>query len=89
MRVCRRFDGLITEVTLFPNPSREWLAKHGLGVLSDAGLCAGWRHLCAGNIRLMATTSNIIIFAIALVLALGMAGLTYSLIWALCRAIFK
>ena len=45
--------------------------------------------LCAGNIRLMATTSNIIIFAIALVLAIGMAGLTYSLIWALCRAVSK
>jgi len=89
MRVCRRFDGLITEVTLFPNPSREWLEGHGLGVLADAGLCAGWRHLCAGNIRLMVTTSNIIIFAIALVLALGMAGLTYSLIWALFRAVFK
>ncbi len=89
MRVCRRFDGLITKVTLFPNPSREWLEKHGLGVLSDAGLCAGWRHLCAGNIRLMATTSNVIIFAIPLVLALGMAGLTYSLVWALCKVVFK
>lgn len=89
MRVCRRFDGLITEVKLFPNPSREWLEKHESAVLPDAGPCAGWRHLCAVNIRLMATTSNIIIFAIALVLALGMAGLTYSLIWALFRAFFK
>lgn len=89
MRVCRRFEGLITEVTLFPNPSREWLEKHESAVLPDAGQCAGWRHPCAGNFRLMATTSNIIIFAIALVLALGIAGLTYSLIWALCRAVFK
>lgn len=89
MRVCRRLDGLITEVTLFPNPSREWLEKHESAVLPDAGPCAGWRHLCAGNIRLMATTSNIIIFAIALVLALGTAGLTYSLIWVLFRAVVK
>jgi len=37
----------------------------------------------------MAITSNIIIFAIAFVLALGMAGLTYSLVWALCKAVFK
>ena len=80
---------LITEVTLFPNPSWEWLEKHESSVLPDAGPCTGWRHLCAGNIRLMLTTSNIIIFAIALVLALGMAGLTYSLIWVLCRAVFK
>ena len=36
MRVCRRFDGLITEVTLFPNPSREWLEKHESGALLDA-----------------------------------------------------
>lgn len=79
MRVCRRFDGLITEVTLFPNPSREWLEKHESAVLPDAGPCAGWRHLCAGNIRLMVTTS----IAIALALALGMAGLTYSLVGAL------
>lgn len=89
MRVCRRFDGLITEVTLFPNPYREWLERHESGVLSDVGPCAGWRHLCAGNIRLMASSGNIIIFAIALVLALGMAGLTYSLIWALFRAVVK
>ena len=89
MRVSRRFDGLITEVTLFLNPSREWQERHGSGVSPDAGPCAGWQHLYAGNIRLMATTSNIIIFAVALVLALGMAGLTYSLIWALCRAVFK
>lgn len=39
--------------------------------------------------RLMATTSNIIIFAIALLLALGMAGLTYSLVWALFKAVVK
>ena len=80
---------LITEVTLFPNPSREWLEKQGLGGLSEPCWMLARQHLCAGNIRLMATTSNIIIFAIALVLALGMAGLTYSLIWVLCRAVFK
>lgn len=37
MRVCRRFDGLITEVTLFPNPSREWREAHGLGASSNIG----------------------------------------------------
>ncbi|EHN66377.1 hypothetical protein CTATCC11996_07658 [Comamonas testosteroni ATCC 11996] len=37
----------------------------------------------------MVTTRNIIIFAVAFVLALGMAGLTYPLVWALCRAVFK
>ncbi|MPN47505.1 hypothetical protein SDC9_195107 [bioreactor metagenome] len=89
MRVCRRFDGLITEVTLFPNPSREGLEKHGLGVLADPCWMLARQHLCAGNSWLMVTTSNIIIFAIALVLTLGMAGLTYTLIWALFRAVVK
>ena len=37
----------------------------------------------------MATTCNISIFAIAFVLALGMAGLVYSLVWALFRTLLK
>lgn len=93
MRVCGPFEGLVTEVTLFPTPSRESLKRMHLACrhlpVQCRSIAQAGQHLCAGNIRAMATTSNIIIFAIVLALALGMAGLIYSVIWALFRAIFK
>ena len=37
----------------------------------------------------MSTTSNIIIFAIALFLAIGLVGLIYSMLWAVFNAVFQ